>query len=346
MVMRGYKLRYMPDVLIKSRTDPDQGSTTACATQIEETRAFYELALQFVGPRERVENAAGPFRVLLMKRLSSPIGQLFRLLGRDRMKGWNTLGQTETGAKLWAALSQRLAMTYVARYGIPDVIHAHAALWAGRVAIRTARRLSRPCVVTEHSSQIMRGDLQPTERGEAARVYSDADAVLAVSSRLIAAVRMMAPVRTSRAVPNAVDFDFFDLPPAPRPVTPFTFISVSNLVAGKRLDALIRAFARASLVHHAIRLVIVGAGVDAGALQRLACEAGVAARVEFTGSLPPQGVRERMWKANALVMPSAFETFGVVLFEALATGIPVVATRCGGPEDIVDESVGLLVRTG
>ncbi len=261
-----------------------------------------------------------------------------------RMKGWNTLGQTETGARLWAALSQRLATAYIARFGVPDVIHAHAALWAGRVAVRTARRVSRPCVVTEHSSQIMRGDLRPSERREVARTYREADAVLAVSTRLMAAVRSIAPLRTSRVVPNAIDFDFFSLPMTPRSTTPFTLISVSNLVMGKRVDALLKAFARASRTQPGLRLIVVGDGADADALVRLAHDLGVAAQVEFTGGLPPVGVREKLWKANALIMPSAFETFGVVLVEALATGIPVVATRCGGPEDIVDENVGLLVE--
>jgi glycosyltransferase involved in cell wall biosynthesis len=254
------------------------------------------------------------------------------------------LAQTTAGANVWCALSERLVKTYVDRFGAPDVLHAHAALWAGRVAIRMGRTLMRPCVVTEHSSQILRGALDTHERREAARVYRQADAVLAVSETLLAAVGSVAGAPLGQVVPNAVDFKFFTVPKAPRPREPFTFLSVSNLVGGKRVDRVIRALAQVSRTCSGVRLVVVGAGVEAGDLRRLAHECGVAPQIEFTGSLSREGVRERMWSANALVLPSAFETFGVVLVEALATGIPVIATRCGGPEDVVQSGMGALVE--
>lgn len=260
-----------------------------------------------------------------------------------RMKGWNTLAQTAIGAKLWAALSERLVRTYVHRFGMPDVLHAHAALWAGRVAVRMARRLSRPSVITEHASKVLLGTLGRKERREVEYVYREADAVLAVSKALVAAVSALGG-RLGQVVPNMVDFEFFTLPPVPRRRDPFTFLSVSNLVVGKRVDRLIRAFARASAICPGIRLVLVGSGSEAESLRHLAEKCGIAAQVEFTGGLPPHGVRERIWRANTLVLPSSVETFGVVLVEALATGIPVISTRCGGPEDVVEEGLGLLVE--
>jgi glycosyltransferase involved in cell wall biosynthesis len=56
-------------------------------------------------------------------------------------------------------------------------------------------------------------------------------------------------------------------------------------------------------------------------------------------------VRETLWDAHAFVLSSRYETFGVALVEAQATGLPVVATRSGGPEDIVTEETGRLVPT-
>jgi len=55
-------------------------------------------------------------------------------------------------------------------------------------------------------------------------------------------------------------------------------------------------------------------------------------------------VRRAMWAADAFVLPSRAENFGVVLIEALTTGLPLISTRCGGPEDIVTPDVGLLLE--
>lgn len=262
-----------------------------------------------------------------------------------RMRGWNTLGQTAAGAKVWCALSEHLVKVYVARFGVPDVLHAHAGLWGGRVAVKMARTLSRPAVITEHSSLVMRGLLGRKERTEVARVYRDADAVLAVSETLREAVGSIDRTQVPRVVPNTVDFEFFTLPhTGHRRQEPFTFLSVCSLVPGKQVDLLIRAFARVTRVRPAARLIVVGSGIEMTNLQRLAHETGVASDVEFTGALPRTGVRAQMWSANALVLSSGSETFGVVLVEALATGMPVIATRCGGPEGIVDADLGLLVE--
>lgn len=261
-----------------------------------------------------------------------------------RMRGWNTLGQTVAGAKVWCALSEHLVKLYARRFGVPDVLHAHAALWGGRVAVRMGLELRRPCVVTEHSSLVMRGLLGARERAEAARVYHQADAVLAVSEAMRQAVVSIAGRQMGRVVPNAVDFEFFIPPSVPRRTTPFTFLSVSSLVEGKRVDQLIRAFARVNRLRPDTRLVVVGSGAESAHLRGVAREYGVDSLVEFTGSLPREAVRAYMWTANALVLASTSETFGVVLVEALATGLPVISTRCGGPQGIVEPDLGLLVE--
>jgi glycosyltransferase involved in cell wall biosynthesis len=95
--------------------------------------------------------------------------------------------------------------------------------------------------------------------------------------------------------------------------------------------------------------VLVGEGhfqryaADQDRVRALAAELGLAERVEFAGRKPLAELVAEIQRSTLLVLPSRAESLGMVLVEALACGTPVVATRCGGPEDIVDERVGVLV---
>jgi glycosyltransferase involved in cell wall biosynthesis len=80
-----------------------------------------------------------------------------------------------------------------------------------------------------------------------------------------------------------------------------------------------------------------------GYLENLASELGISNRVSFTGNIQRDVAPYFFQGIDAFVHPSRYETFGIVLVEALASGRPVVATRCGGPNDIVREEDGILV---
>jgi glycosyltransferase involved in cell wall biosynthesis len=260
-----------------------------------------------------------------------------------RMKGWSTFAQTVTGSLLWSRLMRRLAESYVAVYGVPDLIHGHAALWGGHAAMLASRALQRPYVVTEHSSSILTREISPAQRSHATEVYRSAAAVIAVSKELRSSVDAVAGTPVAEVVPNTVDCDYFTLRESRRKDAPFTFLAVCDLVSYKRVDLLIRAFARLNVRHPNTSLVIAGAGKDGRRLRALAHALVPLRKIQFTGPLPRWQVRQWMRQAGALVLCSDHETFGVVLIEAMATGIPVIATRSGGPEDIVTPDTGLLV---
>ena len=110
------------------------------------------------------------------------------------------------------------------------------------------------------------------------------------------------------------------------------------------MDRLLEAFAIVAPHVPRLRLRLVGSGVLEAALKREAGELEVADRVTFVPTRDRAGVRAEMAAADFLVISSEVETFGVVGIEAMAMGLPVVATNCGGPRDyITGADIGELV---
>ncbi|WP_161992890.1 glycosyltransferase [Aureimonas leprariae] len=121
---------------------------------------------------------------------------------------------------------------------------------------------------------------------------------------------------------------------------------VGHLVSVKRVDRLLEGFAIARRRAPRLRLRILGGGELEQALRAQTKALGIEAFVAFLPSADRQGVRREMERADFLVISSETETFGVVGVEAMAMGLPVLATDCGGPAEYVTngsygERVGL-----
>lgn len=236
----------------------------------------------------------------------------------------------------------RLFDRYCAEQGKPDVIHAHSALYGGWVAAHLRRQRGIPAALTEHSSALIRGLLFPDQIARLRWALCGVDRVLTVSEPLARALERYAPGLRVGQIANAVDADFFAPAPLPPPRQPFALALVAHLNANKRVDLLLRAFAEAFHGQDA-RLRIAGEGPERPRLEALAQSLRLDGQVEFVGQLSREGVRDLLWRSHALVSSSRVETFGVTLIEALACGLPVVATRSGGPEGIIHAGSGLLV---
>lgn len=119
---------------------------------------------------------------------------------------------------------------------------------------------------------------------------------------------------------------------------------IGNLLPRKRVLELVHAFADLPSEH--AELVLVGAELEpdyARQVHAAVAEADVAARVRFLGALAAAGVAEQLSLADALVLPSALEGYGMVLSEALWCAVPVIAARVGAAEQLVNRtSAGLL----
>jgi glycosyltransferase involved in cell wall biosynthesis len=236
----------------------------------------------------------------------------------------------------WSA--RRLAKRYISQYGRPDLIHAHCAVWGGVAGQELAGELNVPLAVTEHSEAVHRGILTAPDRADAVATYIVADGLAAVSASLAMSMQTLSGRSDIQVVPNAIDTDYFS--PSAERRRRGRILSIGNLVAVKGFDLLLRAFA--ALPEPANTLAIGGDGPELGRLQELAHDLGVASRVSWLGVLSREQVRKEMRQAALFVLASRSETFGVVLLEAAATGLPFVATASGGPDSFVVPELGSL----
>jgi glycosyltransferase involved in cell wall biosynthesis len=212
----------------------------------------------------------------------------------------------------------------------PDVIHAHFFL-----AVAPAVLLGRaPVVATEHWSVFLQEDparLSRTMQQVAKLALSRAALVTAPSEALARALPVEAIV-----LPNVVDTELFH-PGGER--EPRRLISAGLFYDAKGFDLLIEAVARVPDV----RLDLVGDGESRPALEALAHRAG--ADVTFHGLKTKAELAELLRRADLYVSASRYENNPVVLLEALASGLPVVATAVGGVPEIVGAD-GLLAPPG
>ena len=235
-------------------------------------------------------------------------------------------------------------------HGRIHVLHAHVSFPAGAVARELSRETGIPFLVTEHMSPFPFRHLE-----RAGQVVPEVREPLRSAQRVTAVSRSLAREIGERAgveavvVPNGVDETFFT------PATPaggsrangaaFTFLTVGNLTPQKGVDDLLRA-AAALASPDGVRFRIAGDGAQAAEYRALARRLGLEDHVTWLGALGRERVRDELRACDAFVLTSRHESFGVVLAEALACGRPVLATRSGGPEDIVTDANGVLVRVG
>jgi len=232
-----------------------------------------------------------------------------------------------------------------------DLIHGHFVFPAGWAAARLAKRYDIPLVVTEQASWRPWLDHAPRIRHDAIQVAHQSRFMIAVSRSLAASIGEFVELSDRlRVIPNAVDESVFTQPDETTVQLPNRLIFVGLIRRVKGLDILLDALRVVLDRGRNVTLAVVGESfyggyrADHAAVLRQVASLGLESHVEFLGGLPPEQVAREIWKSRALVLPSRRETFAAVLAEAIACGRPVVATRCGGPEDIVKDEVGVLVE--
>jgi len=228
----------------------------------------------------------------------------------------------------------------------PDVIHVHVYDAAGP-AILIGKLNHIPVVVTEQFSSFPRGLLGRLDLLKAWFAFRWANMVLPVSQALQKAIENYGLQAHFQVIPNVADTALFYPPSGVRVDTPpKRILYVGQLVPVKGVPYLLQALSRLSQSRQDWHLDIVGDGAARLEYENLAADLNLSAQVAFQGLKTKREVADFMRRADLFVLPSLYETFSAPAIEALATGTPVLATRCGGPDDFVTKDVGLLVAPG
>jgi glycosyltransferase involved in cell wall biosynthesis len=212
-----------------------------------------------------------------------------------------------------------------------DVIHCHDWL-TGVTGLLLKRMLGRKLVVTCHLPQF-----RPSEAILEQMILKEADTVVAVSDyikTLLIERNDLSPQKVL-TIRNAVDASFFVPDSYERDAT--TLLFVGRIVPQKGLDVLIYSLRYLIPKIPGIKLCVVGDGDWVQDARNLARDCGYPEKVEFCGWKSKEELLRYYQKCSVFVMPSQFEPFGLTALEAMACGLPVVASRVGGLREIVVE---------
>ena len=230
----------------------------------------------------------------------------------------------------------------------PDIIHAHCCVWAGYAAMKLSEQIGIPYVVTEHATlfQLHRDEINDKV---IRKIFQKAARVICVSGAFAKLIESYRP--DIDVVGNVVNCDAFVPRADSEKHRGIRFLTVCYMeeeaqLYKKGIDILIQAWTEVVKKYTDVKLVIGGGGSAKTKVEQWVEEHGISKYVEFTGALDRKQVIQEMQSCDCFVLPSRYETFGVVYIEAMACGKPVIAVANGGPDDFVKPFNGLLIKPG
>lgn len=240
------------------------------------------------------------------------------------------------------------------RIGALDIVHAHSLFITGHLAARCARVQGVPLVFTYHTRLDQYAHYAPfgrelTRRGLAARTRSFANAAAAVVTPSADAARYLVSIGVGtriEVVPSPVDLAALaagrrreDVRARLGAERGDLLVLVAGRVAWEKNPRLALAAAAAA---PRVRLAFAGEGPARAALEDEAARLGIAARVRFAGLVAPAEMPDLYASVDALLFPSTSETQGLVLAEAMAAGLPIVAVQSAATREIAGGAAAIV----
>jgi glycosyltransferase involved in cell wall biosynthesis len=236
----------------------------------------------------------------------------------------------------------------------PELLHVHVLTRQGFIALLYKLFTQTPYVITEHWSRYYpqndsyKGLLRKDLTGH---VVHFASSVIAVSEKLKEAMlNKNLKNNNFRVIANPVDMDKFNIKEKTGTPDPYKkrIIHISCFEdKSKNISGFLKAIQNLSLKRKDFECYMIGEGPEWEDMKNLARELGLIEKfVVFPGLKRDRDLVSEINNADFLVLSSQYETFGSVIIESLACGIPVVATNVGVVGDVVNRHNGLIVPPG
>jgi len=227
-----------------------------------------------------------------------------------------------------------------------DLVHAFFGFPTGWLCYRTADKL--PYIISLRGSDVpgynIRLGLDYKVLGPLfRRIWANAAAIVANSQGLRRLALQFMPQLKIEVIPNGVDTERF-YPAEKRDLErPIKLLTVSRLIERKRIDLLIQAVSQTKELGLDVQLNIAGEGNLKEKLARLADELNVTDQVIFMGRVPAEQMPQLYRDNDIFVMSSIHEGMSNAMLEAMASGLPIVTTRCEGVAELIADN-GIVIE--
>ena len=225
---------------------------------------------------------------------------------------------------------------------LPDVIHAHV-YKAGVPAVLLGKCYGIPVVISEHFSSFPRGMIKGLEKLKARFALNKANLITTVSHDLSKHIKNYGIRNIFKVVPNTVNTKIFYPDANIEDKITKRLILVALFDPIKGISHLLESLAIIKNKRDDFVLDIIGDGTNRKQYMDFVVELGIKDKVNFKGLRPKKEVAKSMRNADIFVLPSLWENLPCVLIEAMASGLPIIATFVGGIPEIIDKKIGLLV---
>ena len=248
----------------------------------------------------------------------------------------------------YIAFYKRILKQYIKDNGKPSIVHVHAPMKAGILAVWMKKNYGIPFIVTEHSSMYDPAAVDNYYkrsgyfRNNTVKVFSEALKVTCVSDTIGQMIKKIFKLSKIEVIYNVVDTELFYPENSQQKETkPFVWIHVSSMYKLKNVEGIIEAFSKLNdtFINWQLRLI----GPLNNSVKKLIADVGLSDKIQLVGELSYQMVANEMRAADALVMFSKHENFPCVIAEALCCGIPVLSSDVGGIHEAVNKDNGILV---